>query len=108
MDDENTNRLLQFLDYEGQLHVGLNRETFEHIFQELRRASESSEIAEIDIDEVHEIAISDLSRFKHNRNANNGWKDKIALWGCGIVAFLVLLFFILGIIAVLGIIPLPR
>jgi len=108
MGKEFDNLLVEFLDYQGLLVVGLNRSTFERVFKALQDESSLQEIAEIDSNEVHEIQITDLSEVKSVRSAAGWSKDRVALYGCGILAFVIIFVFIIGIIAILGIIPLPR
>lgn len=108
MENDLSNRIIQHFDYQGQLYIGLDRPTFERVFLALQQESSSQDIAEVDVSEIHEIGIVDLSRPRPTPTRADWWKDRIVLWGCGFVACAAGVLLIFGILAIGGLMPFPR
>jgi hypothetical protein len=97
----------EFHDYRGWLFVSLERAAFEKVFKALQQNAEGGEISEIDISEVWQILVYDSSR-NPKSSPRSRWKDRLLLFGYGLVAFLVAFVLVMGILAIIGLVPLPR
>ncbi len=106
-DDPSTLTAFEFHDFRGWLFVSLEQETFERIFKIVQELADSEELSEIKVSEVWHLFICDSSRRPKPVPASWG-RDRMLLVGCGIVASILLFVLIMGILAISGLVPLPR
>jgi hypothetical protein len=85
-----------FQDNRGWVGVSLDHQTFEKVFNTLQESTDHQDLAEIEVGDVWQLLIYDSSRRPEVRPSSS-WNDRLALLGCGIVAFVILSVFIAGV-----------
>lgn len=108
MSEKDDNSIVAFTDNYGRLIVKLERPLFESVIKHVQDESSLQELVEIDSKEVRELVVIDASQFRQSNRYSSGLKDKVALFGCGVIGFAVLFVFVIGIFAISGFVPLPR
>jgi hypothetical protein len=108
MPEKDNNSIVAFTDNYGRLIVKLERPVFESVIKHVQDESSLQELTEIDSREVRELVVIDASQFSQSNRYSSGWKDRLALLGCGVIGFAVLFVFVIGIFAISGFVPLPR
>jgi hypothetical protein len=99
-DDLETPGRFEFRASSKWLFVKLKRPLVDEILQLIRSRSEIAELADIKPEDVSEIYISDESRRRPIPAKQKRWRDRIALFGCAIVGFVVMLVFFAGVAAI--------
>ncbi len=99
---------LDFHDCNGSLLIALEQPDVERVVRLLQRESDSPDLADVDPSDIHRIVIEEVSARNRRLRAQRGWKDRIALVTCGVVAFAFLFVFVIGLAAIVGLVPLPR
>jgi len=97
----------EFEDFRGWLFVSLERETFERILKLVQELADSEELSEVEVSEVWQLFICDSSRCP-KPVPSSWWRDRMLLVGCAIVAFILLFVLMMGILAISGLVRLPR
>jgi hypothetical protein len=101
-------RKSSFVFKKGCLAVSLERSAFDEVVKLIQEKSVDEEISEIQPNAVFEIVVDDASRFRPESPRSMYWKDRVGLFGCALVAAVVIFVFVMGILAICGLIALPR
>lgn len=106
-DQRNRPTSFEFREDRGWLFVSLERPIFEQVVRALQENADISELAEIEVGEVSEILVYDSSRHCP-KVQSSWWRDRLTLIGCGLVASIIGFVLLMGILAIVGLAPLPR
>jgi hypothetical protein len=107
MTDDDDSIEVHFDERRRQLQLECGHTAFIRILESIRTEASLDEIVKLPPNSVKWIGITDASQFVEHRR-NNRWRDRLALLGCGAVAFTILFVFIMGILAIAGLVRLPR
>ena len=107
-DDSDNSNKFEFHDHSGWLFVSLERPRFERVFKAVQENAGISDITELHPAEVSEILIRDESRQQATSPQSIWWKDRLFLIGCGILTFVIVFVLVMGVLAIWGIVSLPR
>jgi hypothetical protein len=97
----------EFHDDRARLFVWLDGPAFERVFRAVQESARIQDVTEIDVSEVWELWVADSSR-RPKPVTSSWWKDRVILFGCGFAAFIILFLMVFGILAIVGLLPLPR
>jgi hypothetical protein len=107
MNEDDDSIEVHYNERSQHLELACGPAAFRRILDFLRKESSLDEIVDVPSDSLKWIGITNANAVVERRERAR-LRDRFALLGCGLVGFVVLFVFVMGVLAIVGLVALPR